>query len=254
MKSLRPIDFPSIHQEVQDRIKEYILANELQPDDPLPSETQLADQLGVSRAVVREALRSLESLGVIYSRRGAGRYVSRFSLDPIVQNLSYGMLFGTEDLEDILAVRERLEAAFIPDAVLAMDQDSLNQMRVLVDQMYQKAAAGEEFLEEDMAFHRAIYLVIGNRLLTKLLDIFRDVYENLRERSLSGPTGRDLNPLARDHAEILQAIEARDVELARQRLMDHFDGIKRRLKVAQLASGDSAGEVPSTKATEDTSH
>ena len=64
-----------------------------------------------------------------------------------------------------------------------MDQDTLNQMWVLVDQMQQKAAAGEEFLEEDMAFHRAIYLVTGNCLLIKLLDVFGTVYQNL----LDGP-------------------------------------------------------------------
>ena len=146
METLKPIDLPSIHEEIQKRIKEYILANGLQPGDPLPSEPQLADQLGVSRAVVREALRSLEALGVIYSRRGAGRYVSRFNLDPIVQSLSYGMLFDMEDMEDILAVRERLEAGFMADAVPAMDQDTLNQMWRLGCQKQQKAAAGGKVL------------------------------------------------------------------------------------------------------------
>ena len=88
MKTIQPIQLPSVHIEIQNRIKEYIIANNLQPDDPLPSEPQLAEQLGVSRAVVRESLRSLEALGVIYSRRGAGRFVSRFNLDPILQNSS----------------------------------------------------------------------------------------------------------------------------------------------------------------------
>lgn len=234
MEPLKPIDFPSIHQQVQGRIKEYILTNNLQPGDPLPSGPQLAEQLGVSRAVVREALRSLESVGVIYSRRGAGRYVSEFNLDPILQNLSYGMLFDTEELQEILAVRERLEAGFIADAIAAIDKDTLNQLRVLIAQMREKAAAGEHFLEADLAFHRTIYLVTGNRLLIKLLDVFRAVYQNLQDRSLR--VTRDLDAELRNHEQILQAIEAKDAELARQLLVDHFDGIKGRLKTARLVT------------------
>jgi len=234
MEPLKPLDLPSIHDEIQERIKEYILVNKLQPDDPLPSETQIADQLGVSRAVVREALRSLESLGVIHSRRGAGRYVSEFNLDPIIQNLGYSMLLDMEDVQEILEVRERLEAGFIADAIAAMDQDTLSQLWTLVDKMRQKAAAGETFPEEDLAFHRTIYLTTGNRLLIKLLGIFWDVYNNLLEESLD--VVEDPDAEARNHEAILQAIEAKEVKLAQDRITDHFDGIKERLRTARLGT------------------
>jgi len=153
-------------------------------------------------------------------------------LDPILQNLSYGMLFDTEELQEIVAVRQRLEAGFIADAIAAMDRDTLSQLWMLIDEMRQKTAAGEHFLGADLAFHRTIYLVTGNRLLIKLLDVFWTVYQNLHDRSL-GIT-RDLEAELRNHEQILQAIEAKDVELARQRLLDHFDGIKERLKTAWL--------------------
>jgi len=251
MESLRPIHVPSVHQAIQERVKQYILANSLQPGDALPSETQLAQKLNVSRGVVREALRSLESSGVIYSRRGAGRYVSRFNLDLVVSSLSYGMRFDTEDLQEIINVRERLEVSFIADAIAAMDEDTLRQLWALIDQMRQKAAAGEDFLEEDLEFHRTIYLVIGNHLLVKLLDVFQTVYHNLRDASLLvPPTG--LGAKLRDHTGILEAIEAKDIELAQHRIVDHFDGIKGRLRTARVRK-TSAREVPSTKATEDTS-
>ncbi len=234
MKAIQPIQIPSVHIEIQNRIKEYIIANNLQPDDPLPSEPQLAEQLGVSRAVVRESLRSLEALGVIYSRRGAGRYVSQFNLDPILQNLSYGMLFDVEDLQEIIAVRERLEMGFMADAITAMDEDTLNQMRQALDRMEQKMHTDEDFLEEDLTFHRCLYQVTGNRLLMKLLDIFRVIYQNLHNQSLG--VARSLEVELRNHQEILQAIEAGDANLAQQRLAHHFDGIKDRLSTAQLVN------------------
>ncbi|MCD6291340.1 MAG: FadR family transcriptional regulator [Anaerolineae bacterium] len=232
MKELRPIHARSIHQEIQERIKEYILANDLHPGDPLPSETQLAEQLHVSRAVVREALRSLESLGIIRSRRGEGRYVNAFSLDPIVRNLNYSMLFDAEDVWEILDVRERLEAGFIADAIAAMNEETLSRLRELIEKMRQRAESDEEFLEEDLAFHRVIYQVVDNHLLLKLLDVFWDVYKNLRDERVL--VVKDLKAEVKNHAEILEAIEAGDAELARQRLVDHFSGIKRRLRAAQL--------------------
>ena len=232
MKTIQPIQMPSVHVEIQNRLKEYIIANNLQPDDPLPSEPQLANQLGVSRAVVREALRSLEALGVIYSRRGAGRYVSQFNLNPILQNLSYGMLFDVEDLQEIIAVRERLEVGFIADAISAMDEDTLDQMRQTLERMKKKMHTDEDFLEDDLTFHRFLYQVTGNRLLIKLLDIFREVYQNLHNQSLG--VARSLEVELRNHQQILQAIEAGDAKLAQQRLANHFDGIKDRLSTAQL--------------------
>jgi len=161
--------------------------NELRPGDFIPSEPQLSKQLGVSRTVVREGLRSLESLGVIGSRRGAGRYVRGFSLAPIVDNLSYGMLFDTEDMQEIIAVRERLEAGFIGEAIEAVGETTLNRLRDQIEKMREKTAAGQDFLEEDLAFHDAIYRVTGNRLLVKLLDVFEAVYHNLRDQSLFTP-------------------------------------------------------------------
>ena len=234
MEGLRPIDPRSIHQELQEHIKEYILVSKLQPGDPLPSETRLAKHLGVSRPVLREALRSLESLGVIRARQGGGRYVNEFNLDAIVQNLGYSMLFDMEDIHEILDVRERLESSFIADAISAMDPETLDQLRALVNRMRQKAAADQAFLEEDLAFHRAIYVVISNRLLIKLLDVFWDVYKNLRDESLH--IVKDLDGEAQNHEAILEAIEAKDVALAQRHLIDHFHGIRNRLRATRLGS------------------
>ena len=98
----------------------------------------------------------------------------------------------------------------------------------------------EDFLEEDLTFHRCLYQVTGNRLLIKLLDIFRAVYQNLHDQSLGVARGLELE--LHNHQEILQAIEAGDANLAQQRLTHHFDGIKERLSTARL-TGKSSDEV-----------
>ena len=152
------------------------------------------------------------------------------------------MLFDTEDVREILEVRERLEAGFIDVAIAAMDEETLDELQVLVDKMRQKASRNESFLEEDLAFHRAIYLRVGNHLLIKLLDIFWQVYKSLRNESLH--TVKDLNVEAQNHAEILQAIKVNDVVLVQRRLIEHFNGIKERLKTVQLSLNDGDEPAP----------
>lgn len=231
LQRIKPIDVPTMHEELQDRLKEYILANKLQAGDPLPTEAQLADQLGVSRAAVREGLRSLESLGLIYSRRGEGRYVRGFNLDPILENLQYSLLFDTEDVSEMIEVRERLETGFVGAAIAAMDQATLEELHALVKEMERRAHAGEYFLDRDLEFHAAIYRPINNQVLSKLLDVFFTIYKNLRDRSLL--TIKNAVAEAGNHDAILSAIEARDAELAERLIREHFTSVKQRLAAAR---------------------
>ena len=229
MQQMRLIKPHSIHEDVQEQIREHILVNKLRPGNPLPTEAQLSEKLGVSRTAVREALRSLESMGVIHSRQGGGRYVSAFSMEPVIQNLAYSMLCDIEDVKELLLVRERLEVSFVGDAIENMDEATLAELRQLIREIQAKARAGESFVPDDLAFHRAIYRVIGNHLLLKLLDIFWDVYRNLRDQSLQAVHDPDVQ--ARNHEAILGAIESKNVQLAQKCIVDHFDEIKRRLSI-----------------------
>lgn len=231
MITLEPVQTHTVHQDVQEKIKAYILGNRLSPDTMLPTEAQLAEQLGVSRPVVREALRALESVGVVYSRRGEGRYVKGFELEPIIHNLNYSLLFDMQEARELLQVREHLEESYIIESVGVMDEETLGQLRKIVQRMHIKGSAGELFHEEEREFHTLLYKPMGNRLLTKLLNIFWEVYENLPDRSLH--VVEDLDVQAQNHEAIIQAIEAKDGELAKRRLRDHFGSMELRIGPVQ---------------------
>jgi DNA-binding FadR family transcriptional regulator len=231
-RSVKPIEMLSTHQEVQERIKNYIVASNLRPGDALPTEAQFAEQLRVSRPVVREAMRALESLGVIYSRRGEGRYVSRFNLAPVLQSLNYSLLFDTEDVRQMIEVRERLEASFVNQAIACMDPETLTELKTLVARMRQAATSNAYFLDKDLDFHRALYRPIGNGVLSKLLDMFCAIYLNLRDKSLS--VAQDPLAEVEHHEQIPRAVEAKDPALAQRLLTAHFSGIKDRIQAAQL--------------------
>jgi DNA-binding FadR family transcriptional regulator len=219
-----------LYESTQERIKEYILANNLRGGDALPAEGRLAQALGISRTSVREAVKALESVGVLETRPGVGLFVRSFSLDPIVSNLEYSLLFDHHTLVELLAVRMQLEAGFIELATPTITPAQLRVLRSLADRMGERAAAGEppgDFKEEDRLFHRTLYAGLGNNLLLKLLDVFWTVYRHLRDRA--HVEAIDNVRTWENHRRLVEALERGDGPGARQAMIMHFGGIRARI-------------------------
>lgn len=227
-RGFKPLTRPTpLHLSVQEAIRAYILDNNLRGGDALPPETDLARQLGVSRNSVREAVKALESLGILEARRGSGLFVAEFSFDPLLDNLSYGLRFDTRELAELLEVRRVLEVGLIAPAIAAMTPEALEALSRTVAQMHALALTGSNFAEEDRQFHQILFAPLGNGTLLKLLDIFWRTYqETSRIADMRNP-----DPLStyEDHAAIAAAVQTRDVEAARQALDRHYDGLAGRL-------------------------
>ena len=98
-RSIKPLNRPPLlHVTVQESLRDYIESNGLKAGDPLPPETFLAQQLGVGRNSVREAIKALESLGILETRRGVGVFVKEFSFQPLLDNLAYGLGDSLRDI------------------------------------------------------------------------------------------------------------------------------------------------------------
>ncbi len=229
MDTLRPLAKPpSLHLSVQVALKDYITSADLKPGDPLPAESELARQLGVSRNSVREAVKALETVGIVETRRGSGVFVGTFSFDPLLEALPYALMVDTHDLIDLLDVRGALEDAMAPRAIEHQTDDQLMRLRTVLRAMRQRAEAHEPIDAEDRAFHRTLFDVIGNRVLLRLIDIF---WESFHRAALHVDLGND-QPLAtwQDHERIVDAFERRDVHAMRTMLDRHYDGIRTLLK------------------------
>jgi DNA-binding FadR family transcriptional regulator len=235
-----------LYRTVQDQIKRYIVEHDLHAGDALPPETHLVRDLGVSRPSVREAVKALESLGILETRPGKGLFVRPFSLDPILDNLAYSLLFDHSSIAELLEVREQLEVGLLPRAIAAMTADRMSALRGIVQRMQARAERGEPFPGEDRAFHRTLAEAAGNRLQLRLLDVFWVVFQRLRDRALQ----LDAAPPRtwRNHQRILDHVEAMDAPAAQRAMADHFDDLKLRLRAAeqrrQVPAREPAG--PST--------
>ncbi|MDX2005157.1 MAG: FadR/GntR family transcriptional regulator [Meiothermus sp.] len=222
---------PSRPQQVAERIRRYISENHLQAGDPLPSEVQLAQQLGVSRNAVREASKSLESVGIVEVRHGSGLFVKGFSLEPLLDNLAYGM-HELRDLANLLEVRRVLEVALVERAIEAATPAWLGDLEAVLGRMEAKARAGQNFPEEDRDFHLCLFRRLDNPIISRLLDVFWLAFNRLMNHG-EPPKSEPLKTY-RDHRAILEAIKAGDIEQAQAALRKHYSGIEGRLEQAGI--------------------
>jgi len=245
---LKPLVRPALlHQSVQDAIRAFILDNKLRAGDPLPPETDLARQLGVSRNSVREAVKSLESLGILETRRGSGLFVRAFSFDPLLENLSYGLLFDLRELAELLEIRRTLETGLIGATMRVMPGTAVVELGAVVTAMAERANRGENFADDDRRFHQVLFEPLGNQTLLKLLDVFWLTYrEASRHTDMRNP---DLIPTYNDHAAIYEAVAEGDVAEARAALDRHYAGLVGRLVRAQAHFRQAGEDRPETEPT-----
>jgi DNA-binding FadR family transcriptional regulator len=215
---------PLLHVTVQESLKNYIEANALKAGDPLPPETFLAQQLGVGRNSMREAIKSLESLGIVETRRGIGVFVKEFSFKPLLDNLAYGLQDSLRDVEELREIRRVLETGLIDKTIEMVSPDDLAELRRVTAQMKKRAERNESFAREDQEFHQLLFRCQNNHMLSALIDIFWVAFNKASNfNNLDNP-----NPLDtwRDHHEIVEAVANKNVEQARRRLDDHYRGIQ----------------------------
>jgi DNA-binding FadR family transcriptional regulator len=214
-----------LHQIVQHEIRNYILREALRPGDPLKPESELARLFGVSRNSVREAVKALESTGVLETRRGSGVYVRDFSFAPLLDHLPYGLMQDKRALRELAALRKTLETALIPDAMRAMAPESITALRETLESMRVLAERGESFTEQDRQFHQLLFRDLGNTMLLRLFDQFWLAFH------AAAPPARGRTPMDayRGHAAILEAILTGDPDQARTAIQDHYIGIESKL-------------------------
>jgi DNA-binding FadR family transcriptional regulator len=226
----RPRRRPSLNETIRDYVKQYILDQGLNAGDPLPPETQLAQELGVGRGSVREAIKALHALGIVEVRHGDGLYVRSFGFDPILETLSYGIRFDTTTLAELLQIRILIERSAIEDAIQRISPDQISQLETVMETWRQRVESHDSHRDLDEDFHRILYRCLNNQTFMKLFEVFWIAYENLQD-----PIIRDTVRTERDygtHRALLDAVKVGDCEAARQCMMLHFAHLQERIRQA----------------------
>lgn len=214
--ALGPIDRANLYEKVADQIRAYIVAAGLQEGDALPGERELARQLEVSRASVREGLRILQSHGLIKVRPGTAPKVSAVKFNTVLSYLCPNASTEEQELIDLCQVREALEVKAISLAVDLLTESDLQKLADVTERMEIRVAAHEKPIEEDVEFHALIFRAARNTVLLRILEAISDLLVIARERGWVEPA-----EALRQHKMILRALAARDRNQAISAMEQH---------------------------------
>jgi len=204
-----------------DQIVHYLLSGELKPGDKLPTEHEFAQQLGVGRNSVREAIKMLSSIGVVEIKRGAGTFIAESMSSSILNPLILSLVFEQG------ASRQLLELRFLLDtgvAELVIEKASDQDIKRLEDA---NRKLHEEALEErhdnphalrdiDLNFHRLFYELAGNTLLNKIAQAIYTLFFSSIEQTVEA----DPVTAYENHQKVIDAMKQRNVELLRKRMRE----------------------------------
>lgn len=243
------------HEQVLTQIQEKILSGSLRVGDRLPSERDFVEALGVSRTSVREALRILESMGIVDAHVGSGRdagsTVAGRSTAALSNLLRLHMALSQYRLTDLIEVRIQLEASAAERAASHASTEDIERLRRLIESMVDPGVDHETFHELDTEFHIAIARASHNALAADLMQALRDAVKTemkaafARVHNWASMVGQ----LTNEHREILTAIEGRDGELAANRVTQHIaDFYEVATRLGTFADHTHESKAPDTSA------
>jgi GntR family transcriptional regulator, transcriptional repressor for pyruvate dehydrogenase complex len=228
-----------VKERVVLHIRGLIQKGRLRPGDRLPTERELAVQLGVSRPSVRSALNALSAMGVVRSRQGAGTFMKHGP--PILESEPLSLLAALHDFtsEEMFEARAALEVVAAALAAQRATAEQRARMAEEVAGMFASIEDEEQFLLHDVSFHRAVAAGSNNPVLAALVDMVSVLVYDRRRVTIKG--AKDLRETARIHQRIYQTIAHHDATGARTAMAEH---LRLALEGWSAQGGETAAKTP----------
>jgi GntR family transcriptional repressor for pyruvate dehydrogenase complex len=225
---LEVIERSRLSDAVARQIKQHIVAHGLKPGDRLPTEHALAEQLGVSRISVREATKALEFVGLLEARPGRGITVGRLDLARLGEFLGFHLAINPSPPLPLIETRIVIETGGLPYAARRMEEDPAVHDRLagLVERS-RGARDVQEWIDLDIAFHRALLEASGLAPLVAFNDLLQVFFQRFRESVKKAEWKRGVE----SHRRILDLLRTRQPTLACDELRRHIESHKDRMGV-----------------------
>src|SRR5579871_4788716 len=198
-----------LYEQIVQQIEESILKGSLKPGDQLPAERDLAQQFGVSRTAVREAVKALREKGLVEAYSGRGTFITNGTSQAIRQSFDLMMRIGSADGSTQLAeVRDILEPEIAALAASRAEEQHLATMREAVAVMDAAKHDADAFIEADLDFHLSLAEAAANPLILSLIDSIVGLLREQRLRIFKVEGGPERGQV--HHKRIMEAMERRD--------------------------------------------
>lgn len=205
---------------VVEQLQTLACSGEYQVGDKLPSEKELCERYGVSRTVLREALRAVEAKGIVSIYAGKGIFVAKPDFESLISPMEHFLQAGKVDVMDLIQARHFLEPGIAHVAAIRAGEDDIRKLEENLEDMVANLESGDLFITADQQFHSNLALATKNpvlyvmaRTITESLVLFRKtIYE---------VEGAPAKAVMR-HQQIIAAVRAHDAALAYQAMEGHI--------------------------------
>lgn len=230
LKDVTSIRRMSAADEAFKALHDMITSGKLKEGDKLPSQDRLAEQFGVSRNTIREAINRLAVLGLLSIRQGIGTIVNISGPSGYMASLSDHILLQPATVQEFMEARVIIEMSIVRLAVMRADAAALAELEENVRMQREAIRSGnvEAFIKYDVEFHFSLARASGNKVLVQFLSAITDLMKRfIMEVALLPRATR--NALA-FHRDILKSIRARDADAAERKLLEHLTDVLKNIE------------------------
>lgn len=223
MNELHPISPERLllSDAVAQRLTQQIIGRAMMPGDSLPSEGDIGKRLGVSKPVVREAVRKLAALGIVEIRQGKPSTVGQLAPEPVRQMLRFALHINPDGLREAVELRRALETYTVRRAAeLATDED-IERLRTVLGRLEASGSDHDAWVPADIEFHQLIAHLSRNTLVAFLIDALSDSMGEIISTLHRKTKGQDKSTIKR-HQALVETIARRDPDAAVEAMHEHF--------------------------------
>jgi GntR family transcriptional regulator, transcriptional repressor for pyruvate dehydrogenase complex len=226
----RPVSIGRISEVIVEQIRVLMRQGQLKPGDRLPPERDLCERFGVSRVTVREALRMLESSGLVQIRVGArgGAFVTAPSSDRIGEGLTDMLTLSALSAADVTEVRMILEIGLVPLVCERATEQDIADLEEICERSEAALQSGEYSMDYSLEFHIRVAQATHNPAVVMLVESFRGpIHMSLQQAREVAPEMGDLG--TREHELFIEMVRRRAPDAATKIMREHLERTARRV-------------------------
>ena len=208
-------------------IKDLVQTGVLTEGDKLPTERELSLQLDLSRNSIREALRTMETLGIIESRQGSGNYLVGNIGKAFKETLIMMLLMSKINYREINEVRRAIELQAYEIALYKMSEEQLSKLNERLNAL--EYANNQDRIKSDREFHHELVAITNNTIMIAIMEAMADVFEEGIAHNLQEMNEKDRNKEMQYHKEIVECMQKKELQRGLRAVSKHYDLIDKKL-------------------------
>ncbi|MVZ66223.1 FCD domain-containing protein [Sphingobacterium sp. DK4209] len=221
MESLTSIDTSSLVDKAEASIISYIQKNKFKVGDVLPKELDLAESLGVSRTVIREALLRLRAIGLLESKKHKGAVLTNPDVLGSLRKVFHPSILDADTLKDMFEMRLALEVGMADFIVNNITDEDINELEEICKDIVSGDTAFPWQIDDEIRFHGKLYKISQNKILLELQEMLYPIFQYVHQSGILDQPIKDVEFIS--HKDLVEVLKSRDADAYRIAIRKHLN-------------------------------